>query len=101
VNYLVNCQILACFLPFLTKTVITWDVLFRSELVTIRGKSNKHSYGLWALEIFLIEEIIYSFRKILLKRISIRHLFYDLSTEFSRNRSKSTFFNTERHSRVS
>jgi len=101
VNYLVNFRILACFLPFLTKTVITWDVLFRSELVTIRWKYNKHSYGLLALEIFLIEEILYSFGKILLKRISICHIFYDLSTEFSRNCSKSTFFNTERHDRAS
>jgi len=51
-NYLVNFRILACFSPFLTKTVITWDVLFRSELVNIRWKANKHSYGLRALESF-------------------------------------------------
>jgi len=52
VNYLVNFRILACFWPFLTKTVITWDFLFRSELVNIRWKANRHSYGLRGLEIF-------------------------------------------------
>ena len=52
VNYLVKFRILAFFGPFLTKTVITCDVLFRSELVNIRWKANRHSYGLRGLEIF-------------------------------------------------
>jgi len=47
-----------CFWPFLTKTVITWDVLIRSELVNIHWIANKHSYDLGVSEKNLNEEIL-------------------------------------------
>jgi len=57
-----------CFWPFLTKTVITWDVLIQSELVNIRWKANKHSYNLGVSGKFLNGEILDIFGKIPLER---------------------------------
>jgi len=92
VNKLGYFRILLVFWPFLTKLAITWDVLYRSELVNIRWKANKHTSDLGWLEIFLKDEILGLFGKIPLKMIAILHIFSYFSTEFWRKRSKSTFF---------
>jgi len=78
---------------------ITWDVLIWSELVNIRLKANKHSYDLSASKKNLNEEIFFCQNSIRKDRNPLP--FSDFSTEFWRNHSKSTFFNTERQSQAS